>query len=388
MLLGVILIAVVGAACSSSDSGGGSDATTSTEKTEQTATTDTPEAVTDVAAPSEPGPYAVGRSVIQLQDDSRGRPLTADVWYPVTAGTTGAPSVYQFIPGIEFASKIALADVAVSTDGPFPLVIYSHGSGGLRYVASFFTETLASYGFVVAAVDHVGNTAVESISGTEPPRDEIAYNRVLDVNFLITQMLASSVAPEGQFSGSIDPERIGVSGHSFGGFTALAAVGGYTNALGTIPGDDRIIAAVGMAPATELSTDEELAAVNVPTLLQSGTEDRTVTIDEGTVRPWELVPGRPLWRVDIEGAGHQSFTDVCDYQELLPTLPDVPAVLTEAVDQFAEEGCTPELMPIARAHALINRSAISFLLTYVAGEKGYEQFLADEVPGETVQVKE
>lgn len=384
MLLGIVGIAVIallGVSCSS-----GSDSSSGSDKASPDTTTTT-EAAPDVAAPTVPGPYTVGRSVIQLQDDSRGRPLTADVWYPVDAGTTGAPSVYQFIPGIEFASKLALADVAVSTDGPFPLVIYSHGSGGLRYVASFFTELLASYGFVVASVDHVGNTAVESIGGTQPPQDEIAYNRVLDVNFLITQMLATSAAPDGQFAGSIDPSRIGITGHSFGGFTALAAVSGYTNPLGTIPGDNRIIAAVGMAPATELSTDEELQAVDVPTLLLAGTKDTTVTIDEGTVRPWDLVSGRPLWRVDITDAGHQSFTDVCDYQQLLPTLPNVPQPLTDAVEKFAEEGCTPELMPIDQAHDLINRSAISFLLAYVAGDKNYEQVLADEVSGETVQVK-
>jgi hypothetical protein len=45
-------------------------------------------------------------------------------------------------------------------------------------------------------------------------------------------------------------------------------------------------------------------------------------------------------------------------------------------------------VPIDEAHELINRNAISFLLTYVAGDDRYEQFLADEVPGETVDVKE
>ena len=43
---------------------------------------------------------------------------------------------------------------------------------------------------------------------------------------------------------------------------------------------------------------------------------------------------------------------------------------------------------IDQAHELINRSTISFLLAYVAGDEDYEQFLAEEVPGETVQVKE
>ncbi len=38
-------------------------------------------------------------------------------------------------------------------------------------MASFYTELLASHGFVVASVDHVGNTAVGSIGGAEPPRE-------------------------------------------------------------------------------------------------------------------------------------------------------------------------------------------------------------------------
>lgn len=384
-LAAAIVVGLTAAACSSD----GGDRADRGETTTSTSTPDTTDASdSDLVAPTVPGPYAVGRSTVQLQDDSRARPLTADVWYPADAGTTGTQSIYQFLPGIEFASSLALADVAVASDGPYPLVIYSHGSGGLRYVAAFFTELLASYGFVVASVDHVGNTAVESIGGTEPPRDQIAYDRVLDVDFLITQMLSASAAADGQFSGAIDPERIGVSGHSFGGFTALAAVSGYSNPLGTIPGDDRIIAAVGMAPATGLSSDEELQAVDVPTLLVSGTSDRTVTIAEGTERPWELVTGRPLWRVDLTEAGHQSFTDVCDYQRLLPTLSNVPQPLIDAVDDFAEEGCGPDLMPIDEAHDLINRSTISFLLAYVAGETDYVQFLEDEVDGETVQVKE
>ena len=107
-----------------------------------------------------------------------------------------------------------------------------------------------------------------------------------------------------------------------------------------------------------------------------------------TERSWELIPGRPLWRVDLTDAGHQSFTDVCQYQELLPTIPDVLPVLIEVVDEYAEEGCADELMPIDQAHDLINRASVSFLLTYVAGESDYEAFLRDELPGETISVEE
>ena len=246
-------------------------------------------------------------------------------------------------------------------------MIYSHGSGGLRYVASFFTELLASHGFVVASVDHVGNTAIESIAGTETPREVNARNRVLDVQFLITEMLASSDAAEGQFSGTVDAESIGVSGHSFGGFTTLASVGGYATDLGDVAGDDRVDALVAMAPASGINSDAELEAVDVPTLLLSGTEDTTTPIDPDTEKAWDLVSGRPLWRVDLTDAGHQSFTDVCRYQDVVLPALDAPQVLTDAVDEFALEGCVPELMPIDQAHDLINRNAVAFLLTYLAG---------------------
>ena len=366
-------------ACSSSE-----------DETSEAADTTTTEAVApdpDLAPPDEPGPYGVGRQVIEIEDSERDRPLVADVWYPTDPDATGDPSVYSFLPGIEFDSDTALADVPVSGEGPFPLVVYSHGSGGLRYVASFFTELLASHGFVVASVDHVGNTAVELVTGDEPERAQVSLDRVLDVQFLIDEMLAASQRSGDAFEGAVDPERVGVSGHSYGGFTTFASVSGFSNDLGEAPADDRIDALVAMAPASELNPVEDLEAVDVPTLLVSGTEDVTTPIDPDTERAWDSISGRPLWRVDITDAGHQSFTDVCDYQELLPTL-DAPELLVDAVDEFAEEGCADELVPIDEAHRLINRASVAFLLAYVAGESGYTSYLEDELPGEVVQVKE
>lgn len=377
----VAVSALVAGACSSS-----SDDEATTDSTTTTTAAAAPSE--DLAPPDEMGQFAVGRTTIELNDASRERPLTADVWYPADPSTTGEPSVYSFLPGIEFAAENALADVAVSTDGPFPLVVYSHGSGGLRYVASFFTELLASHGFVVASVDHAGNTAVDTIGGSEPPREQIAYDRVLDVDFLIDQMIEQSGTAGGRFSDSIDPERVGVTGHSFGAFTSLASAGGYTNELGSVPADERVDAIVAMAPASRLNSDEELESIDVPTLLVSGTLDTTTPIEPQTERPWELIPGRPLWRVDITDAGHQSFTDICRYQELLPTFENVPQILVDAIGEYASEGCAEEFAPIDEAHMLINRATVSFLLAYVAGEEGYEAFLAEELPGEVVQVKE
>ena len=69
-------------------------------------------------------------------------------------------------------------------------------------------------------------------------------------------------------------------------------------------------------------------------------------------------------------------------------MPDVPPVLIDAVDEFAEEGCVEDLMPIEQAHALSNSALVSFLSAYVAGEEGYVAFLEQDEPGEVVEVKD
>ncbi len=342
----------------------------------------------ELASPGALGPYGVGRTTVTMTDETRARPLTVDVWYPIAPGTVGVPSIYSFAPGIEFPSTVALADAPVGGGGPYPLVVYSHGSGGVRYVASFFTEALASHGFVVAAPDHAGNTATEVLLGGAATFEVNAVNRPLDVTFVIDELLAKAADPADALAESIDARRIGVAGHSFGGYTALAGVSGVTVDGTAVPAETRIGAIVAMAPATERLTDAELAAVDVPAMLMVGTADRSTPVDPNVTRSWALMQGTPRYRVELADAGHQSFTDVCQYQRDLPTLPAVPQFLIDAVDVYALEACGPELMPIARAHELTNTYAISFFLAELAGAPGYAAFIdpaAVTTPDVTVQ---
>ncbi len=106
----------------------------------------------------------------------------------------------------------------------------------------------------------------------------------------------------------------------------------------------------------------------------------------------ELISGRPLYRVDLVDGGHQSFADVCAYQELAAELPDAPAPLVEAIDEFAEQGWTPELLDIGVAHRDIATFSIPFLLEFVAGDDSMAGYLtpafADTLPEVEFQVKE
>jgi len=192
------------------------------------------------------GPFPVGVRTVEL---ARGtRPLPAELWYPATdeyAGQDVAETTrdrYELIPGFPFVWQDAVRD-ATPRRGRHPLVAFSHGYGGHRRQSTFLCTHLASHGYVVAAVDHTGNTMLEVVQGvmtlrsggTLPHPDtvlrEFVALRPADVSYAIDQVLA--------MDGLVDPDRIGMAGHSFGGWTTLT----------TTARDRRIRAAVPLAPA-------------------------------------------------------------------------------------------------------------------------------------------
>jgi len=324
--------------------------------------------------PGSPGSFAVGVRTTTVDDPQRpGRSLATEVWYPVAPGDVpgDAPiASYDFLPTVRPPARIAVGGELPAAPGAFPLVVYSHGRGGTRFIASCFTEVLASHGVVVAAADHSGDTAFDVFLGTAVDERENLELRPRDVSAVLDAVLAGD-GDHGWLDGHVDAARIGIAGHSFGGATGLALAGGTPSSLA----DVRVRAVVGMAAYTRPLSDETLSAVDVPTMLVSGTSDASTPIALDTERPWALVPGRPLLRVDLARAGHQSFTDVCAYRDLLDTVPDLPQALRDAVRDYAADGCGPGLLDIGTALRLTNRYAVAFLLRWVAGDTAAERWL-------------
>ncbi|MFM8862105.1 MAG: alpha/beta hydrolase family protein [Acidimicrobiia bacterium] len=326
---------------------------------------------TPTILPAAEAEFGVGFRQLTVKDPAGARDLSVDVWYPAAKGATGKAARYALLPTAYIDSKVAIADISIATGAPYPLIVYSHGSGGQKFIASFLTEELAAQGFVVIAANHTGDTAIDRATNTSVAPDQNDLNRPADVSRLIDDMLARTNSSGDFFSGRVDTERIGVVGHSYGGYTSIATVAGHTTPLGSVKPDSRVKAIVAQAPYTLRLTPAELAADKVPTMLIAGTKDITTPTNTNAMVAFGAITGPPVVLAEITGAAHQAFTDVCTYLDQIPKLPDAPAFVITTVQAQAKEGCGPEFLDYARGLELINILTVAFLRTYVAGDAGY-----------------
>lgn len=344
---------------------GAAESVTTAAPTTVAATTTT-EAAPAPLDTSRPGPFAVGHRTVQIAGDpARNRPLTVDIWYPVEAATTtGTKARYELLPGVGVEAALALAG-APAAEGSFPLVVYSHGSGGLRYIAAYSTEHLASWGFVVASADHTGNTAVEQILGTSAAPEDIARNRPADVSQVIDGMVALDATAGDLLAGRIDTaDGVGVYGHSLGGYTSLAVAAGVTLPDGTVVTADPRVRAIGLiAPATGRIPTTDLARLTQPFLVIAGTADDVTPIDPNVTAVWATAPGRPRYRVDLTGVGHDVFTDICRYAEAVPTFVNPPQPVVDTITERAAGSCTAPAPDWRAVHTAEVRPLAAFFLT-------------------------
>jgi predicted dienelactone hydrolase len=264
-------------------------------------------------------------------------------------------------------SDVAFDEPPVSAEGPFPLVVFSHGNNGIRFQSYFLTEHLASHGMIVVAPDHSGNTAWDLLFPGTPFETS---DRPLDVSLLITRMLERSIDVADPFFGRVDPRRIGVAGHSFGGFTTLAMATGFQD----VPPDLRVAAIMPISPSSSSFSDEDLAEITVPMFVLGGTSDITTPVDPQSVRPFAFASSRPRYRVDLEKAGHGSFTNICDIADALLGA-GLPPELIDFLLGSVEEGCAPDLIPIDEAHRVSNLYAVAFFSRNLAGDPRYQRWL-------------
>ena len=300
------------------------------------------------------GPFPIGVRTINLVDPSRlnvqgtgPRPVTVEVYYPSTAAAVaGVPKDIVRVFGIDIVATPAFRDVD-RAPGTFPVVLFSHGNGGIRFQSFFFTAHLASHGFVVVTPDHHGNTFVDALLGVVDPAS--AVNRPRDMSFLIDQLLAFNGESGNFFEGAIDPARIGLSGHSFGGYTTFAVAGGAFP-LGTFT-DARVKAILPQAPSATVFPDAFFATIHVPALIVGGSIDETTPFPQNQQRPFDHLPAGAsvVGLAQLTSGGHFTFSDFCE----------VPRDLLAFLGGF-DEACEPRHLPWRNAHDIVNFLSLNF----------------------------
>lgn len=320
--------------------------------------------------PLEAGPYPVGVTTIELHDATRGRTLLTEVWYPADESARDLPpaSASTYLPPeLEPLTRnatiplVAVRDVEISADAPFPLVAFSHGSGGIRFQNTFQAEHLASHGYVVVAPDHQGNAFFDS-SGTTA---ELSVERPLDIIFLLDEFTAFTADAGGPFAGWIDTSApFGVTGHSFGAFTSLAVAGM----------DDRIAAALPMALGGAVSDTYDAA-----TFLMLATQDKTIGLDGNQlVRDTFAALPDPRYLVEIVDAGHYSFSFAC---QTGLGIGDGDGCGTGT---RLEDGSVVEFVDDMRVWDLVNGYSAALFGRYLKGIEGYEAYLERNLDPEIV----
>ena len=378
---------------------GGSDTATDAETnadsgTDDSTDNDTGDSTDNGTAPAGPdaapdpstfGPYPVGVQTFTIEDASRGedgpRSLVVEVWYPSTDDTIGMPTVSygpedilrpDAIAALGMSVDVSLEttavrDVPVRSDaGPFPVVMFSHGSGGIRMQSTFFTVALASHGYVVVAPDHIGNTLSDIIIDGDLTAEtllESLGDRTRDLDFIVEHLKDGG---EAALASAIDFDRLGVAGHSFGALTSLRWVGLNSDV------DAAVAQATPGYSIVWLGIPDPLSDFEVPIMLQVGGLDMT-TPPEDAATVWAQMSA-PRSQMTLGKAGHFSFSDICSI-DATAILASLDLGLSDALD----DGCTAENTDRETGAAAMNNFAIGHFNVHLRGSELTRDFLTEAV---------
>jgi dienelactone hydrolase len=330
------------------------------------------------------GPFPVGVRTAHHTDRARQRLLPTEVWYPATdahAGQDVAASTrdtYELLPVFPPVWQEAVRDAA-PRPGSYPLIAFSHGFGGHRRQSTFLCTHLASHGYVVTAPDHTGNTISDIIqavmtlhSGGQLPDPlrmvrEFMAARPADVRFIIDRALDGTA---GGLKPIIDADRLGMTGHSFGGWTTLAVVAS----------EPRIKAALPLAPAggsSPLPSEPLKQALtfkwgrDVPTLFLVAERDSLLPL----AGMYELLEKTPATKkmVVLKNADHMHFCDrVEEVHELFRTVP--PPGDFERIAKTLRP--ITELCPGSHGYSFVRGLGLAHMDAYLKADESAARFLA------------
>ena len=213
---------------------------------------------------------------------------------------------YQVSSEVSFGPyKMDVSQNADISNGQFPLVVLSHGNSGSHLLYRTISTYLAKNGYIVAMVEHYGNNR---------NNNELAKSiKNLQFRPRHVSLTIDALIHDHHFSNHILENSIGVIGHSFGGYTALALAGGQpwtqSGQQVEVHHDGRVKAIVLMAPAAGyFMPTGSLGKVDIPILLFIGEKDHITPTKWTKDVILKGVPDKAQVTVKtIPNAGHFSF---------------------------------------------------------------------------------
>ena len=266
------------------------------------------------------------------------------IWYPAASDYAGrdlAPETQDefTVPPRPQHRQMSVRD-AIARSGTWPLIAFSHPSFVHRRSATYLCTHLASHGYVVAALDHSEIVARElgwregaTEEETKASIEEIISSRVPDIRLLLDRLLEAAPFDSNV---ALDAHRVGIAGHSAGGWTALAA----PNA------ESRIRAVVAMAPGGASNPRPGIPPLklsfewkrDVPTLLLAAENDASLPL-AGMLEIYDRIPAAKRM-VILRRADHAHFMDNVEREhESFRTAPLSPVLKVAFCPRAAEALC-------------------------------------------------
>lgn len=367
------------------------------------------------SADTEPAPFAeAGAHPVGVRSlGPADAPIPLTVWYPAPEPPLRDSSLaYAYaINMLGAGSATAIATYGGDAepgaafdleDDRFSLVVLSHGFAITASSYGWLAEHLASHGMVVVAPHHHESLDPGVLW-------QSTYDRPQEVQTVLS-FVKEEVGPGGEFEGLIDNETVAVVGHSYGGYTALAAVGaridtgGFDTAcdsayatddplvflcdalgprlgdlaelarLDDVPvglwpkwGDGRVDAVVSMAGDAAMFGERGLAEITVPVLAIGGTADTDSPFQWGTQFTYDHVSSDRKIEVGLEGAAHLIFAGGCT---------NVRRILSLVSLGF----CSDPAWDRTEAHDLVKHYVTAFLLSELDGDQAATSALAPTLP--------
>ncbi|MGI8754389.1 MAG: alpha/beta hydrolase family protein [Acidimicrobiales bacterium] len=349
--------ALLATGCSSSGSDG--------VRVRRTTTTRAPEQdLGGLAKYRDPGRHPVGTRTIALADGRR-----VVIWYPAAKSAQGqpkeifdiasllSPALQDQIPA-DLRPKYQIdahPGAAAATDGPFPVVLFSHGYAGFPEQSADLTTHLASWGFVVVAPDHVERSlsGLLGTAGKGVPKltDPVVLSQSLDA------AIADAKIANSPLRGLLDTEKVAVVGHSAGASAA------YEEASA----DPRIKAfiaySIGLDGGPDGAKTKPPPIPKVPGMVLFGTADGI--IEPSASRKVYAAMAAPKYQVAIANAGHLVFSDICligkDKGGLVALVKQAGLDLPANLLRLADDGCGPDALDPAKAFPAIDHLSVAFL---------------------------